>query len=384
MGVVEAPVRDRCTRYAGREEIGCAYHGHQRHVAAVTPAPHADAGGVDVGQAAQVLDALHLVLDLDAAHAAVERRLEGPAAVAGAAVVEHEHHEALLREVLAVVATPGALHALHAGTAVDLDDDRVALRRIEAERLQHRPMHHLSVGGAQRAELGRAVRGEVGPIRMTRVEPVRDQHARGLAGRVAQGQRGRRVGRREGVEPTLRIGGHRHRVPARAVGEAADAGLDARIAGLAAGGAGERRRVQMPLDGRVAVGGEIDEPTRFIDALDGALARITDHHPLARGDRPQQLALEIVEIEVLVAAAVGRPDEGGLAREEGELVVQLHPGVAALLEQLPRRAGGRVDLQQRETLLVTRLALHGECARIREPRHAREVTVAGCGGRQLA
>ena len=140
----------------------------------------------------------------------------------------------------------------------------------------------------------------------------------------------------------------------------------------------------MPLDGGVAVGGEVDETLRLIDALDGALARITDHHPLAGGDGPQQLAVEIVEIEVLVAAAIGRPEEGRLTLQEGELVVQLHPGVAALLEQLLRGAAGHIHLEQFQALLVAGLALYGERTRIREPGHAGEIPLTRRGSGQLA
>ena len=140
----------------------------------------------------------------------------------------------------------------------------------------------------------------------------------------------------------------------------------------------------MPLDGGVAVGGEVDETLRLIDALDGALARITDHHPLAGGDGPQQLAVEIVEIEVLVAAAIGRPEEGRLTLQEGELVVQFHPGVAAFLEQLLRGAAGHINFKQFQALLVAGLALYGERTRIREPGNAGEVAVACGGDRQFA
>ena len=85
-----------------------------------------------------------------------------------------------------------------------------------------------------------------------------------------------------------------------------------------------------------------------------------------------------------MAAAIGRPEEGRLTLQEGELVVQLHPGVALLLEQSARGAARGVHLQQFQALLVAGLALYGERARIREPGDAGEVPFARRGGRQFA
>ena len=50
---------------------------------------------------------------------------------AAAAIVEREHDVAVLRQVLVEQVAPRVLHALHAGSAIHVDEHRVALAGAE-------------------------------------------------------------------------------------------------------------------------------------------------------------------------------------------------------------------------------------------------------------
>ena len=63
--VVEAPVGYGRDGDAGLENVGRVEHGIERHVAAVTPAPDADARAIHVGERLQIFHAGELVFQLD-------------------------------------------------------------------------------------------------------------------------------------------------------------------------------------------------------------------------------------------------------------------------------------------------------------------------------
>ena len=117
-------------------------------------------------------------------------------------------------------------------------------------------------------------------------------------------------------------------MPACALTEFADCSLD----GFNVAGAVERRGVQVSLKRRFAVRGEVDEPACFVDGFDGALAGIARDHPLARCQWSQQRAVLCMQVKMPKAAAHRRPDETASLTQEGEFIVQIDPGVAALLE----------------------------------------------------
>src|SRR5690606_39020159 len=102
---------------------------------AVRPAVYADAIAVHPRLRAQPLHALALVVDLHRALATVQRAAELAPAPRRAAVVEREHHVALLRQVLVEervrTPRPGVEHRLRRRTAVHMHDHRVLAGRIE-------------------------------------------------------------------------------------------------------------------------------------------------------------------------------------------------------------------------------------------------------------
>ena len=136
---------------------------------------------VDVRQAAQEFDALHLILHFDAAHARYSAVSNGTPRNAAAAIVEREHDVAVLHEVLMEQAAPGVGDPLHAGAAVDIDEHRVTFPGLERARLEQLVLQRLAVGGRDRAELRSHVLIEIRRVRMRCVERVgehRGQRAR--------------------------------------------------------------------------------------------------------------------------------------------------------------------------------------------------------------
>ncbi len=81
-----------------------------------------------------------------------------------------------------------------------------------------------------------------------------------------------------------------------------------------------------------------------------------------------------------VAAAARGPEERATFRQEAQLVVQRHPAVAALLDEVVRAAVRGSDPSQQQASLVAALPLHGERTRVGEPVDAREIAVAGTDG----
>ncbi len=132
----------------------------------------------------------------------------------------------------------------------------------------------------------------------------------------------------------------------------------------------------MSLERRAFVGDEVKQAALFVHTQQRALAAVAHHHPRARRQRVQQPAVEVIQVQVLEAAAAGGPDELLAARQERQLVVQVDPGLRAFRQQRRARAGVRVDFQQVESALVARLALHGEVCAVGKPVDARQIDVA--------
>ena len=123
----------------GLVEVGIAEHGVEGHRAAAAPAPDADALGVDIGPGGEGRpDRRGLVGRGQDADLAVDALAPGPAARRGrAAVVEAGHDVALLgqHQVPEVaVAAPAVLDGLPGGLAVDVDEQRIFLGRVEVGR----------------------------------------------------------------------------------------------------------------------------------------------------------------------------------------------------------------------------------------------------------
>src|SRR5450759_1060169 len=138
--VVETPVGDRRPRDGAFPRAGRMGYRIKRHVSAVGPAPHGKARGIDIGELAQRFDTRELVLELDPAQVAEDRRLEGMAPPPGAAIVELPDEVPPLCQILIEKTgrSPGVGDGLGLRAAVDVDDDGVAARGIEPGRT-HEP-----------------------------------------------------------------------------------------------------------------------------------------------------------------------------------------------------------------------------------------------------
>ena len=95
-----------------------------------------EAGRVDERELLQLGDPLQLVLQLDLAEPLQDRRLEGEAASAGAAVVHRPDEEPLRGEDVVEERRPSPpfLDDLRVRAAVDVDDDRVPASRGRSPR----------------------------------------------------------------------------------------------------------------------------------------------------------------------------------------------------------------------------------------------------------
>ena len=123
----------------------------------------------------------------------------------------------------------------------------------------------------------------------------------------------------------------------------------------------------------------------LVDAAHRRRIPFADHVPVARGHRAHQHAAVVVTVQVVVAAALRGPENLAPFGQEIEVVVQLHPGVAAFREELSRLAAGDGEGKDVEALLVARLPLHQQPVALGVPLDAREVAVlaaeVACGRR---
>src|ERR1700678_1570969 len=136
MRIVKAPIGHRCAGNPGTKHIRRFEHQHERHVAAVAPAPDADACGVYIPLCGKPACTLHLIGHFDVAQFVVNGRLERRATECGAAIVELENDVAGASQDLREGTTcPIVENPLYAGTAVNVDDGGVMLGRVEVSGL---------------------------------------------------------------------------------------------------------------------------------------------------------------------------------------------------------------------------------------------------------
>ena len=300
----------------------------------------------------------------------IDRGLEFDTATGAAAIVQCENDVAVLCQVLTeqllVRARPRTLHHLDAGSAVNIHEHRILFTRDQIARLGDLVVERLTVAGFKTAKLGGDVFRQVGGVRVIRRHLVRDEGRECLAIRRAERHGGWAVGRRERVEEYLRVFRHGDDVPA-------DVGRNPlwcwmRIV--------QGDGIEMPLQGRLDVRHEVEKTALFVHTRDGpGRFAIAGDLPVAAGERPDQVAVEVVQVQMFEARAARGPDEAGRVIEERQLVVEIDPRVAVLAQQLGGLSRGGIDLQQCQCLLVAALALHGEAGAAGQPVHAREIDV---------
>src|SRR5688500_5291646 len=117
----------------------------------------------------------------------------------------------------------------------------------------------------------------------------------------------------------------------------------------------------MTFERRVLVPHEIQQPLCLVGTDKSRFGTIPDNHPLARGERADQLAVPVIEIKMLIAGAPRGPDKRLAFVNEVQVMIELDPMCTTFLEQRSRRTVVHIDLQQLKEFLITRLALYGKC-----------------------
>ena len=369
-GVVLPPVRHRRDGHAGAEHVGAVAreHRHERQVAAVAPAPDADAPGVDVGLAAEPPGHGDLVLRFEHPEPAIGAGLERFAASARAAVVHRgDDHAQLVGQVPVpevARAAPGVADLLAAGAAVDVHEHRVGPPGVEAAGADDGGQQRRAVGARHLGELGR---GQVVGRHALGERRVVFERLELLAVGAMQRHDRRRRHIRERVDVVAVVARQVDAVRAGALRDAR------RRCGRGALPRLERRAVEVPLGRAVERAGEVEDPGCLVHAQE----RID--LPVAFGEAAHEVAVVLVEVEVAVAVGLAAPDEVAAVVEEGELgVLDVDPGFLLLLQHRLDRRRLRVAVEQVEVVLVAVQAEHpharGAVDR-RRPAQARDVFV---------
>src|SRR6185436_5232090 len=116
----------------------------------------------------------------------------------------------------------------------------------------------------------------------------------------------------------------------------------------------------------VEIAGEIDAVAPLVDAGHSI------HLPIAMGESGPAAAIEPVEVGK--TGPLRAPDQAAVA-QRFEIVVEVEPGLRPFGEQDRRPAGGGIDAEQIELLLVATLALDEQGAAVRPPVRPCEIDV---------
>jgi hypothetical protein len=125
----------------------------------------------------------------------------------------------------------------------------------------------------------------------------------------------------------------------------------------------------VPLQRRVAAGEEEDEAALLVHAGEGV------DWPVAACNAGEAAAVGGVAVDVPETGALGGPEEGAVLQGRDPVALHVDPVRRALRQQRARRAGGGVDREEVERLLVATEALDVEGAPVHRPAHAGEVDV---------
>src|SRR5712664_1992449 len=117
-------------------------------------------------------------------------------------------------------------------------------------------------------------------------------------------------------------------------------------------GAIETDTIQVTLQGRLLRRREIHRALGFVNRVQRS------DFPLAFGDLSEQLAVEIVEIQVPISGALAGPEEALAVLEEIEIVADIYPIGILLAERCSCFAGGGIGNQKIECVLFTIEALN--------------------------
>ena len=127
----------------------------------------------------------------------------------------------------------------------------------------------------------------------------------------------------------------------------------------------ELHAVEMAFDRGLLERGEVDHPRVLVDGAhcltqpEHAAARRAQR-PLAFGDLADELSVEVVQVEVGPAVALGDPQEVPAVVQKVQIVVDVDPGGVGLAQQASRRAALPLGEEQVEGPLIARHRLDGE------------------------
>src|SRR5690625_928992 len=127
--------------------------------------------------------------------------------------------------------------------------------------------------------------------------------------------------------------------------------------------------VQLPLSRAGFGGGEIHHAQFFINAGQRV------HLPVAGSQPANNVAVQVIQVQMTPAVALGRPDKGRNVVQEVQVVVQVDPGVAGFGQNGAGFAAVAIGKNQLERFLVAALALEGQLPAVGQPGHARNVDV---------
>ena len=131
MGVVQGPVCNGRARDIGRKGFRRFGREPQGHVTAIGPSPDANARWVDICLCFQKGEARQLVFNFWPTQFSTNGALKATAPVRRSAVVDGKYNVAARGMELIGIAAPATPDDLHAGSAIDIDDDWPFLAGVE-------------------------------------------------------------------------------------------------------------------------------------------------------------------------------------------------------------------------------------------------------------
>ena len=288
---------------------------------------------------------------------------ERAAVVVGAAVVDADDDVALLRQPLRPAACCELIvDLLRARSAVDVEDDGVALVGIERNRLDDAAVYSGAVGCRERENLGRRVGVGLEPFRHRRVVLHRAQLL--ARGRPELHLR-RLLERRITVEEERR---RRRHVDAVISFRRRDASLIAAV---------EPDGVELALKRRHLCRGVVDRLLFCVAPLDPR------HAPVSVSHLVDELSGIVVAVEMLESVAIGEPEELVRIRRERHHVIDarvevidIEPGLRCLGHHLAPAAGLHIEEEELHHVLRAVERDHGEGVRPARPVNARNVELA--------
>ena len=339
--VVEAIAGRRSHSHASLEHRATLAHAHQGVETTIAPAPDADVVLVYVWQRAHIESGLHLVFRLQVAQAQVGAFLKVCATTTGASAIHTSHDETFLCQIVVegtaiahAARAPRVEHLLVARSRILEEDDWIFLAGIKIEWLHHPAveLHALRGGEGEGLTLAPVVF-----LRFLQERLVVFQGLDELALVAAHGVDVWVAVRAPVVDEITIVAREIGRVGTLLVGESLHLAILV-------------RHIHLSVVGIELGCLEIYIARLLVHAID------VGHVVVALLHLSQQLAVHVVEIEVHVAVAVARQQDGLLTHDAVLHHLFLHKLRHALLDELLALAGERIHRVEAHVVLM---AIHG-------------------------